>query len=97
MRSYAGWCLSKNASNSSPGAQVACVEFEVDKRTHGTFAHIGAAADFARVLGAGGVDAPAQLEQPGGVPFGGVRDDLVEELVEAFRLGRNRQRTRWER
>lgn len=58
-----------------------------EKAVYGlTLAHVRAAADFAIVLGTGGIYAPAQLEQAGRVPFGRVCDDFVEERLEAFRL-----------
>lgn len=38
------------------------------------------------VLRPRGVDAPTELEQAGGVPLGGVRDDLVKEVLETLLL-----------
>ena len=46
------------------------------------------------MLGPRGVDPPAQLQQAGRIPFGGVCDDLVEQALEAFRLCAESERQR---
>ena len=50
------------------------------------FAHVGAAADLTLVLRAGRVDPTTQLEQARFVPFRRVGHDVVEKIIEAFRL-----------
>lgn len=49
-------------------------------------AHVRAAPDFAGVLRAVRVDAPAEVEEPVGFPLGGVGDDFVEEVLETLGL-----------
>ena len=51
-----------------------------------TFAHVRAASHLAAVLRPGGIYSAAQLEEAGLVPFRGIGDDLVEEVVKALRL-----------
>jgi hypothetical protein len=66
--------------------KIASIEAEYALGNRQTLAHVSAAADGACVLGAAGVDATAEDKQPGGVPFGGVGDDLGECRVEALVL-----------
>jgi len=50
------------------------------------FAHVGAATDFAGMLGFGGIDPATDREEAVGSPMSGVGDDLVKEKRKALGL-----------
>jgi hypothetical protein len=83
--SYAGRCLFRYASSSSPGSNPVR---NLDSRVIfvPAFAHVGAAADFAVVLRTIWIYAPPNVEETRGLKLGWIRDYFIEQVLQAFTL-----------